>query len=106
MKINTEICNEPVYGEDCNYPRITGTVTAAIRRNEKEIAIIKEDIQKLVEIKQRAEEHYNNFINFISTHTDEIDRQNARVMIIAIGKILGYSNVKIDTDIKEAYGVE
>ena len=77
-----------------------------IYKDGKETATVEKELKELAEIKQRAEDHYNNLIHFISTHDDNTEKQTARVMIITVGKILGYSDTEIETDIKEAYGFE
>lgn len=77
-----------------------------IYHDGKEMTTVEEELKELAEIKQRAEDKYNNMIHYIS-HTDDLmERQAARMIMFAVGEILGYDDKEIDKDIKEAYGVE
>ena len=60
----------------------------------------------MLRVKIRAESTYNNTIYIISRSRDEMERQSARMIMFAVGRILGYLDEEIEQDIKEAYGVE
>ena len=77
-------------------------------RAEKELEeILRVKIRaEILRVKKRAENTYNNTIHIISTSRDETERQAARMIMFAVGRILGYSDEEIEQDIKEAYGVE
>ena len=75
-----------------------------IYKDGKEITTAEKELEEILKI--RAENTYNNTIHIISTSRDETERQAARMMMFAVGRILGYSDEEIEQDIKEAYGVE
>lgn len=77
-----------------------------IYKDGKEISTVEKELEKMLEIKIRAENTYNNLIHIINTSKDEMNRQAARMILFAVGRILGYSDEEIEQDIKEAYGVE
>lgn len=77
-----------------------------IYHDGKEISTVEKELEKMLEIKIRAENTYNNLIHIINTSKDEMNRQAARTILFAVGRILGYPDEEIEQDIKEAYGVE
>ncbi len=77
-----------------------------IHKDRKEIATAEKELEEMLRVKIRAENTYNDTIHIISTSRDEMERQAARMIMFAVGRILGYSDEEIEQDIKEAYGVE
>lgn len=77
-----------------------------IYKDGKETAVVEKELEEMLRVKIRAENTYNNTIHIISTSRDEMERQAARMIMFAVGRILGYSDEEIEQDIKEAYGVE
>ena len=77
-----------------------------IYKDGKEITTAEKELEEMLRIKIRAENTYNNLIHIISTNKDEMERQAARMILFAVGRILGYPDEEIEQDIKEAYGVE
>lgn len=77
-----------------------------IYHDGKEISTVEKELEEMLEIKIRAENTYNNLIHIINTSKDEMNRQAARMILFAVGRILGYPDEEIEQDIKEAYGVE
>lgn len=77
-----------------------------IYKDGKEITTAEKELEEILRVKIRAENTYNNTIHIISTSRDETERQAARMIMFAVGRILGYSDEEIEQDIKEAYGVE
>lgn len=77
-----------------------------IYKDGKELGIVEKKLEEMLRVKIRAESTYNNTIYIISRSRDEMERQSARMIMFAVGRILGYSDEEIEQDIKEAYGVE
>lgn len=77
-----------------------------IYKDGKETAVVEKELEEMLRVKIRAENTYNNTIHIISTSRDDMERQAARMIMFAVGRILGYSDEEIEQDIKEAYGVE
>lgn len=75
-----------------------------IYKDGKEIATAEKELEEILRVKKQNT--YNNTIHIISTSRDETERQAARMIMFAVGRILGYSDEEIEQDIKEAYGVE
>lgn len=72
-----------------------------IYKDGKEIGTIEEELQKLLDIKKRAESAYNTMLYFINISTDDKEEQNARRVLIAVGGILGCSYAEIEKDIEK-----
>lgn len=70
-------------------------------KDGKEIGTIEEELQKLLDIKKRAESAYDTMLYFINISTDDKEEQNARRVLIAVGGILGYSYAEIEKDIEK-----
>lgn len=77
-----------------------------IYKDGKETAVVEKELEEMLRVKIRAENTYNNTIHIISTSRDDMERQAARMIMFAVGRILGYPDEEIEQDIKEAYGVE
>lgn len=77
-----------------------------IYKDGKELGMVEQELEEMLRVKIRAESTYNNTIYIISRSRDEMERQAARMIMFAVGRILGYPDEEIDKDIKEAYGVE
>ena len=77
-----------------------------IYHDGKEISTVEKELEEMLRVKIRAENTYNNLIHIINTSKDEMERQAARMILFAVGRILGYPDEEIEQDIKEAYGVE
>lgn len=77
-----------------------------IYHDGKEISTVEKELEEMLRVKIRAESTYNNTIYIISRSRDEMERQAARMIMFAVGRILGYPDEEIEQDIKEAYGVE
>lgn len=77
-----------------------------IYKDGKETAVVKKELEEMLRVKIRAESTYNNTSYIISRSRDEMERQAARMIMFAVGRILGYDDKEINKDIEEAYGVE
>ncbi|WP_303997682.1 hypothetical protein [Megamonas hypermegale] len=77
-----------------------------IYHDGKEISTVEKELEEMLRVKIRAESTYNNTIYIISRSRDETERQAARMIMFAVGRILGYPDEEIEQDIKEAYGIE
>ena len=72
-----------------------------IYKDGKEIGTIEEELQKLLDIKKRAENTYTIMLYLINVSNDDKEKLNARRVLTAVGEILGYSYAEIEKDIEK-----
>lgn len=72
-----------------------------IYKDGKEIGTIEEELQKLLDIKKRAQNAYDTMLYCINISANDKEEQNARMILTAVGGILGYSYAEIEKDIEK-----